>query len=218
MPSTPSDRLGLAAPDAADGIIDSGPAHLQAIIDQLDDKVGMVKLADLAPTAGIIDFTSIPDDFRHLRIEACLRIDSTTGVPITQWGAMRFNADGSLLYSSDASKEEAAVAPATIQSNAIRLARLPNVPDESTAGGMAAMTIDILGYKETTFPKLWLAKAGVYPGAGRDFQNWSASGVWDSNAAITSVQLSGANQAPGTNTWNSRNLDAISFATLYGIV
>jgi hypothetical protein len=74
MPSTPSSRLGLTAPLASESA--NGPDLANALIAQLEAKVGMVKIAEAASPGGAgsaISFTSIPATFRHLRIVGVAR-------------------------------------------------------------------------------------------------------------------------------------------------
>jgi hypothetical protein len=184
MPTDPADNiLGLVAPEAADGIIDSGPAHLQAIIDQLAEVAAVVKLDDV--TSATPSFSSIPDDFRALRVIASFRAVSSTIAA----ALMRFNGDAGGNYDTTIVKSQTAAAPAVTAGTGGEGISVGEAP-ASTVATNAPLTIDatIEEYAGSTW-KLVHGKAIWKPQTGVAIIHQDFAGLWRSTAAITALSI-----------------------------
>ncbi len=178
---------------------------LQRRLERLETQDGgIVKLAEAADGA-TIDFQSISQAFRHLRLVVYARGDTaanTTAVYVT------FNGDGGANYDRQGLYGTGSTASASESLGATSMI-LASMPAGSAGANLfGAAVADIAHYANSANNKALIAK-GIfkYGTASGNLQIEARANFWRSNSAITRITLTPAagNFASGT------------LATLYGI-
>jgi hypothetical protein len=142
--------------------------------------------------SSFIEFTSIPDTYKHLQIRGIVRANragssDSVGIPfngITTGGFYDYhtlNGNGSSAASGDG-----------VSQNFV----YPTITTAGTdlANAFSAMVVDILDYTNTNKNKTVRSLAG-YDLNGSGY-SWFASGLWRNTAAISSIRI-----APGSSGW-----------------
>jgi hypothetical protein len=150
-------------------------------------------------SSGVIDFTSIPSNYRHLQIRFLAKNTSTaTQINLTMNGitAASYSRHGILGNGTTA-----------ISNNAINQTSIPlpeSMVTTTTANLTSAGVIDILDYLNTSRNTTVRASYGQVINLNRVYLG---SGALFNTAAITSITL----------TASANNFDAVSRFSLYGI-
>lgn len=157
--------------------------------------------------AGTFDFQSIPGTYLSLRVEFQLRGTDAGALDSLR---MRFNNDTTNKYYTEKCDGTAATFNVSelIVASSLYLGIIP-----AAGAGSANLTacgyVEIPNYASTSWYQGWISHFGFgVSGNSGDTHLELSSGWWESNAAVTRVQLFGATTA---------NLAIGSIATLYGI-
>lgn len=156
----------------------------------------MVLIEEILPdnSSAIVNFASIPQQFRHLRIVAQAKSNSVVNDELQ---TLRFNADGGANYDYENILANAAVLTSQVANGqtSILLGRVGAF--SLGANAATALTIDIPNYKGTTFNKQLKCSMSVPLGATAN--GWETYGTWQSTVAINRIQiLQTGNHATGT--------------------
>jgi hypothetical protein len=204
FPSDTSDWAGGTDPGDTDQALD----QLAVRTTDLEASSWVLISTQSLGSDGTFDFTSIPQTYKHLKIEFLARSDRAAN---TSDGAkIRFNNDNGNNYVGLVQFMNAAGAPAKVEQNT---AGAPTQFSFVTAASSPAnwfnnSEITIFDYTNTNLFKSWQARGMQTPNTGVSFFIYDAQGVWLSASAITRVQL-----FPTTGT----NFKTHSSARLYGI-
>lgn len=168
-----------------------------------------VKLAELTPTAGVIDFTAIPGTYSHLEIEAILR--DSAAATIVQTGIV-INGVVSASYHGEQLLGTAAVASA-VENLGFGYGRIGRSAGASTPAGYASyITLKIPFYARNDFRHSFLADSFDYQSnlTGGQARMLRAGWLDVAPAAITRVMIT-------TLVEGGSGLVAPSRAILYGV-
>jgi hypothetical protein len=163
----------------------------------------MVPIAKFTGAGVTRTFTNIPQTYKHLQIRMTIR-DTFPGSTTSAF--FRFNGDTTATYwlhgfrSTGAGTE---IVQNTALASYLQIAGIP--ANNIASGSYATLTSDILEYRNTSKLKTVKTISG-WDANGAGF--WSlASGIWNSTAAITSIQVGADSLGDGPDT----------IITLYGI-
>ena len=156
----------------------------------------VVLIEEILPdnSSAIVNFASIPQQFRHLRIVAQIKSNSAVN---DENLTLRFNADGGANYDYEEMDENAAVVTVAVVNGqtSIRLGRV--IAFSLGAAVAGSLTVDIPNYKGTTFNKQLISNISVP--LATTANAWQAWGTWQSTVAINQIQiLQTGNHASGT--------------------
>jgi hypothetical protein len=181
MPTDPADNLlGLVAPVGGDNA--NGPDGFQDIIDQLALSVGMVKIAGVADQDANVQFSSIPQGFRGLKLVGATRSAHVNGEALKA----RFNNNsGATKYSYHYLRHDRSSTPSFGGSAGDDEFVLPNA---TAAASLALLNFELTIplYKSAIYYKAMMGKLYAFEGAGT---SWEFGGSWDDAAAINQIDL-----------------------------
>jgi hypothetical protein len=217
MPTSPSSRLGLVSPIGVENA--NGPDLAQDLIDQLEAKVGMVKIAQAVPASGVVTFASIPQVFKHLRIVGIARSDSTLfpeDPGAESFLLARFNASAAAAYwyrRVRANNSSFATDAATVAATVMRLGSMMTESTGFSAADLSSHQIDVFDYTSAN-NKGVQAESSRFEISGGTSQVVSerTHGQWRNTAPITDIVLSAGSVSPAAYT-----LDPKTDFTLYGM-
>lgn len=167
---------------------------------------GLTKIAEtlLAASAASIDFTSIPQIYRHLLVVFMGRGSNTAGT--WDWVLMQFNADSGSNY--DSQELYAAAAVVTAAEGLAGTAGHIGAYIATANAGVGSTAIWIPDYTRTAWLKAAYSLGTQKQSTASGGTQVGVRGVhWRSTAVITQVSL-----LPASGTWNSGTM-----ATLYGL-
>jgi hypothetical protein len=188
MPSSPSNRLGLVSPLGVENA--NGPDLADDLITQLEAKVGLAKISEVAAPSGGY-FVLTPDtDFNHLKVVGMMRgkntsvgpdIIFTAGISGVPYSYQVRNSDGTLYTSGS-------------HQNINVLGKLQKVVGGAsmTAEDFSHVELDVFNFSAGSHrvwkSTVWGFPAGGSPSATGIFlqQAW---GIIDSVAAITELRF-----------------------------
>jgi hypothetical protein len=216
MPTSPSSRLGLVSPIGVENA--NGPDLAQDIIDQLEAKVGMVKIAQATPASGVVTFASIPQVFKHLRIVGVARSNSTLDPDspgAESFLLARFNASAVAEYAyrrvranSNGVNQDGASALTVL-----KLGLMVTEISAFAAADVSGHQIDVFDYAAADRFKNVQAEASYWAKTGSvQVQADRVHGQWRNDDPITDIVLSAGSVSPAAYT-----LDPITDFTLYGL-
>jgi len=137
--------------------------------------------------AASIEFSGIPQGYKHLQIRGICRSTNTTNT--TSYSAellMQFNGDNGSNYNAHAIEANGSSVGANYQTS-LTIVNLGGPFTTQTANAFGASIIDILDYTNTSKNKT------VRAIGGQDLNGYGttmiASGLWRSTAAITSIKM-----------------------------
>ena len=161
----------------------------------------------LSSGASSIDFTSIPNTYKHLQIRGIARNNSTSANDL-EGLLIQYNADTGSNYSWHALRGDGATASAAAASAQSYIYSGYHPSNGSTSNTFAAFVIDILDYSDTNKYKTQRVLGSVETNNSNNSQVTLFSGNWRSTSAINSIKIYST---------SSRNFLQYSQFALYGI-
>lgn len=163
----------------------------------------LIATATVSGSSKNIDFTSIPQDYKHLQIRFVAKVTTTTqrniqfqfnGITTTSYAAHRLIGNGTTVTSTASTTIDNIEVPNTIARS-------------TTAGLVGAGIVDILDYASTSKNTTLRGLFGLHDSTN---QVTLASGLFNNTAAISSIRIT---HNGGTTDY----FDTISRFSLYGI-
>lgn len=183
-------------------------AGFQALAEDLEAKLGMVKISELTPTAGIITFSSIPQTFRHLRLVGMAKSSATAA---GQTLALRMNnLSGATAYAWHYVDDDDGT-PATAGDESDAQIAFSPLNKDTDANIWTSFDLLIPNYRATNNQKAVQGRAETMASADAICHIISSSGRLLSAPAVTRVDLFNKNGGAST-------LDAASMVSLYGLL
>lgn len=161
----------------------------------------------LSSGASSIDFTSIPNTYKHLQIRGIARNNSTAANDL-EGLLIQYNADTGSNYSWHALRGDGATASAAAASAQSYIYSGYHPSNGSTSNTFAAFVIDILDYADTNKYKTQRVLGSVETNNSSNSQVTLFSGNWRSTSAISSIKIYSS---------GARNFLQYSQFALYGI-
>jgi hypothetical protein len=153
--------------------------------------------------AASIDFTAIPDGYKHLQIRGVGRSTAGGGADVT--GRLQFNSDTAANYSTHRMYAYGSSVGADSAANASQISFASILADGNPGYFYSAVVCDILDYSSGDKYKTTRSLAGGdYNSGGMAF---ITSGNWRSTSAVTSITL-----FPSSGSWKE-----FSKFALYGV-
>lgn len=171
----------------------------------------LISEVELAAPAGRVDFTGIPQTYRHLRLMICARTDNAESAAL---GKLLFNDDAGNTYMTQRTHANDRSLTTFGSVNAyIILFRPEGTPDLANTFGF--VVADIFYYRKTGFYKnIWFSGGFVSDGTDTGLSEVHGTAWWKSTSAITKISLL-ASSYGGT---IARNWIAKSVFSLYGVL
>lgn len=161
----------------------------------------------LSTGASSIDFTSIPNTYKHLQIRGIARNNSTTANDL-EGLLMQYNGDTGSNYSWHALRGDGATASAAAGATQSYMYSGYHPTNGSTSNTFAGFVIDILDYANTNKYKTQRVLGSVETNNSSNSQATLFSGSWRSTSAVTSIKIYST---------TSRSFVQYSQFALYGI-
>jgi hypothetical protein len=159
----------------------------------------LIATANGTGSSGVITFSSIPQDYKHLQIRYTAKNSSTS----TQMN-IRINSITSGVYIRHSLRGNGSNAASTAASVQTLIPLVESMANSTTANAVNAGVIDILDYTSTTKNKTLRAFYGMADNLNRVYLS---SGLYNQTTAVDSI----------TFTASSANFASISRFSLYGI-
>jgi hypothetical protein len=172
---------------SAAGVVEGGPTY------------ELIATSFGTGSSGVIDFTSIPQNYKHLQIRYTAKNSSTaTQINITMNGIT------SGVYARHSLLGNGTSASSTNSTSQTAIRLVESMANSTTANAVNAGVIDILDYTSTTKNKTIRALYGMADNLSRVYLS---SGLYNQTTAISSVTL----------TASANNFASLSRFSIYGI-